>query len=184
MYGDAWAVAADGRIARVIPTDYHVEWYRNGQLIAKGPPTTYTPVKTTQADREAWYAARAAQPQAGAGLRGAGAPPPSSSPPPTSSRPALRPMTDADFPEFKPPFLEEYSGKGAIVAPNGELWVMRVVPLQEKFALADVFDAKGLLVRQVRLPPRTRVIGFGQSALFLQREDDDGLQWVQRHSMP
>jgi hypothetical protein len=119
-------------------------------------------------------------------MRGAGPPPAASSQPdpPSSSRPSLRPITDADFPEFKPPFLEEYAGRGAIVAPDGGLWVSRVTASGEPFSLVDIFDGKGVRVRQVKLPAGTRVIGFGQSSVYLLRVDDDGLQWVQRHPKP
>jgi hypothetical protein len=44
----------------------------------------------------------------------------------------------------------------------------------------DVFDAAGRVVERVTLPKRTRLVGFGNSAAYLARTDDDDLIWLQR----
>jgi hypothetical protein len=180
MYGDVWTAASDGRIARVVPTDFHVEWYRDGELLARGPAYPVSPIKVTKADRDAWYAARAARGPAGAGVSG-GPPAPVGASTPEPTRSSFKPFTDEDFPAEKPPFIEEFVGRAAMVAPNGELWVSRVVA-DGATPQVDVFDAKGVLVRNVSLPRSTRLGGFGKTAVYLVRTDDDGLQWVERYS--
>lgn len=177
MYQDVWAVSQDGRVARVVPTDYHVEWYKDGGLIARGAPVAIPPVKVTGADRHAWFAARATQAQGSARMAG----PPQ---PPGAERVVRVPrppgFTDADFPDVKPPFVEEYVGRSAMISPNGELWVSRAAASGAKSSIADVFDGTGKLVRRVTFPSTHRVAGFGRAVVYLVRTDDDGLQWLER----
>lgn len=182
MYQDVWAAAPDGRIARVVPVDYHVEWYKDGTLVAQGDPIPHEPVPVTRDDRQAWYAARAARGPAGAGL--SGAPQPAS----PSSEPRRVPpppgVTDADFPRTKPPFSEDGVGQAALIAPDGTLWVMRTYVWGARTRFTDVFDAAGRLVRRLELPADRRVVGFGKGVLYVVRTDADDLQWLERYPMP
>ena len=180
LYGDVWTVSPDGRIARVVPTDYHIEWYRDNQLLAKGPPTPFEKAPVTKADRDAWWALKNSAP-AGRGNVGPGVQ--NTNPPPSGSRPAFQPFTDDDFPAVKPPVVEEFVGRAAIAGMNGELWINRVTPQGVKAPVADVFDAKGNRVRTVALPPHTRVAAAGKTSIYLVRTDDDGLQWVERYPL-
>jgi hypothetical protein len=181
MYQDLWAVAPDGRVARVLPVDYHVEWYRDGKLVARGAPVSYEPVRVTKADREAWYRARASQSGGAAQMSG---------PPPTpgsesKEQPKVAPppgFTDADFPDVKPPFVEDYVGRSMIVSYDGLVWVMRSSAFDAKTRDVDVFDGAGKLVRRVSLPVTSRVAGVGKSSIYVIRTDDDGLQWLERYA--
>ena len=179
MYQDVWAVARDGRVARVVPTDYHVEWYKNGALVARGAPVPVPAVRVTKDDREAWYRARAA--------RGTGTAQMTGPPQPKEgvenkhiTVPAPPGFTDADFPATKPPFVEDYIGRSAMISDDGELWVVRAGAHNAATVTADVFDAAGKLTRRVTYPATHRLAGFGKAAIYLVRTDDDGLQWVER----
>lgn len=183
MYQDLWAVANDGRVARVVPTDYHVEWYKDGSLVARGAPVAIPPIRVTKDDREAWYAARAAQ-SGGARAQMTGPPPPAES---KENRRVTVPrppgFTDADFPDVKPPFVEEFVGRAAQIGLDGTLWVTRAGAFDAKTSIVDVFDASGKLVRRVTFPATHKLAGFGKGTLYLVRTDDDGLQWVERYAM-
>ena len=180
MYQDVWAVAPDGRVARVVPVDYHVEWYQDGALVARGPTVPVIPVRVSDEDRRAWYTARAQQGAAGATMTG----PPQ---PPGQERERANPprtpgFTDADFPRVKPPFVEEFAGRSALISGDGQLWVTRAGAWDAKTSIVDVFDGSGRLVRRVTIPATHRVAGFGREAVYLVRTDDDGLQWLERYA--
>jgi hypothetical protein len=182
LYQDVWAVAADGRVARVVPKDYHVEWYRDGTLMARGPTISVPPVRVTAEDRRAWYDARAQQGSASGTMAGPSTPPGSGQSERASPR---RPpgFTDADFPSVKPPFVEDYVGRAAIIDPGAnELWVTRAGAWNAKTSTIDVFDAAGRLVRHVTIPATHRVAGFGRGTVYLVRTDEDGLQWLEQYT--
>lgn len=44
----------------------------------------------------------------------------------------------------------------------------------------DVFGANGRLARQVVLPARSRIVGFGRGVLYLVRRGVDDPEWLQR----
>jgi len=178
MYQDLWAVAPDGRVARVVPLDYHVEWYRNGALVARGAPVPFTPVRVTRNDRDEWYRARASRAAGSAQMVG----PERSAGSGQDTRAAPRPpgFSDADFPEVKPPFVEEYVGRSAVVSDDGELWVTRAAARDAATTIVDVFDGTGNAVRHVRIPVASRIAGFGKGVVYVVRTDDDGLRWLER----
>ena len=180
MYQDLWVVAPDGRVARVVPVDYHVEWYRDGALVSRGATVAFPPVRVTKADRDAWYRAHASQSQGSSQIVG---PPP---PPGANNKQPVRiprppGTTDADFPDVKPPFVEDYVGRSAMISGEGELWVTRAGAYGATTSTIDVFDAAGALVRHVSIPATHRVGGFGKGVVYLVRTDDDGLQWLERY---
>jgi hypothetical protein len=45
----------------------------------------------------------------------------------------------------------------------------------------NVYDRAGTLVRQLRLPPRTRLMGLGRGSVYLARNDSSGLQYLRRY---
>jgi hypothetical protein len=98
----------------------------------------------------------------------------SSGPPP--SQPA---EPQVDWPEQKPPFVPT----SAITSPEGEIWVERSQPAGAP-ELVDVFGPAGNLLRQVKLPPRTRLVAVGAKGIYAARTDDDGLWYLQRYKKP
>jgi hypothetical protein len=180
MYQDLWAVAPDGRVARIVPTDYHVEWYKNGALVARGAPVSIPAVRVTKDDRDAWYRARAAR---GTGTAQMTGPPPAEKGGEENKRITVpRPpgFTDADFPATKPPFVEDFVGRSALISDDGALWVVRSSAFGATTTVADVFDAAGKVTRRVTFPSTHRLAGFGKSSIYLVRSDQDGLQWIER----
>ena len=47
-----------------------------------------------------------------------------------------------------------------------------------------MIDPAGRLVRQVVLPLRSRVVGFGKASVYVSRYDQDDLQYLQRYALP
>ena len=48
----------------------------------------------------------------------------------------------------------------------------------------DVIDRAARLSHRVQLPPRSKLVGFGNGTLYLVRLDDDDLQYLERHPIP
>lgn len=174
---ETWGVAADGSVARVFPSPYRVGWFAGTAKPTLGPVVPYTPTRVTEADKqEVIEAQRRAPPTmivmggpGGGGARPGAAPPGGIQAPPP------------EFAETKPP----YDGLGAaIVAPEGEVWVLRTRPAGDKIPTYDVFDRTGTLVKKVSLNPSSRVIGFGKGVVYVARSDEDDLVYLQRFARP
>lgn len=167
---EVWGVAADGSVARVIPSPYRVIWYPAASTKGvAGPTQPYTPLKVTDADRDEENERRKrAVPTiiAIGGGRGAARPP---------AAPALGPD---DFEPTKPPFV----GQGAVlVAPEGEVWVRRTGPAGQAEITYDVFDRSGNLARKVSMSRDRQLVGFGKGAIYVVRTDsEDDLQYLER----
>jgi len=179
---ETWGVAADGRVARVLPEPYRVVWMSGPSQMAPGPIVPYTPMKVTEADKQEFIEAQkrnrpmmitmggpggGARPGGGGG--GGGnfqAPPP-------------------EFADTKPPFVAGPNGGGAVVVtPEGEVWVLRTRPAGDKIPTYDVFDRTGTLVKKVSLNPSSRVVGFGKGSVYVVRTDEDDLQYLQKYARP
>jgi len=169
---DAWAVAPDGRLAIVRAANYSVEWVTPSGRV-KGAPVAFRAVPIRDAEKQEWLD------RLGSGVgvsmenrngqmttsfsRGRAG----------QGRPEASTMT---WPEAKPPF----SPSGAMVTPEGELWVERSVPAgtsQED----DTFNAQGAHTGKVTVPARSQVIGFGRGTAYLVRLDADELQYLERY---
>ncbi len=177
---DDWAVAADGRIAVVRAEPYRVEWIGTDGRVTTGETVTYRPVRVGSEDRERWLenltsgglsvamtvggGGQSMQFRRGGGLgpaQGAGS------------------TEDYEWPDVLPAFR----AGGARVDPAGRVWVERYQGAGSP-ALYDVFDARGTLAAQVRLPADHRVIGFGRDAVYAVRVDDVGLNWLEVFAPP
>jgi hypothetical protein len=166
---EAWVVAAGGRIARVTPDPYRVIWYDGARAVA-GPAVPYAPIAVTEADkteaREAMEKGMAIGRSAVAEAKKKGV---------TFSIP------EPDFAPTKPPFLAATS---VVAAPNDEVWVERSRAAGDHRPLYDRFDRAGRPAGQIRLPARSRVVGFGRQALYLSRQDEDDLVHLERYRWP
>ena len=173
---ETWGVAGDGSVARVFPEPYRVAWFTGTGKSSLGPVVPYTPMKVTEADKkEVIDAQRRAPPTMivmggpGGGARPGGAAPGGIQAP------------APEFAETKPP----YDGQGAVlVAPEGEVWVLRTRPAGDKIPTYDVFDRAGTLVKKVSLNPSSRVVGFGKGVVYVARSDEDDLVYLQRFARP
>jgi hypothetical protein len=170
---ETWGVAGDGAIARVFPEPYRVGWISSGK-IALGPVVPYTPLKVTEEDKKLVLDAMRRSPPTRIVMGGGGGDRPGAPPPAMS-------MPDPEFAATKPPF----DGQGAVlVAPDGEVWVLRTRPASDKVPSYDVFDRTGTLVKKVSLNPSSRVVGFGRGTVYVVRTDEDDLQYLQRYPRP
>ena len=169
---DAWAALPGGGVAVARATTYRMDWYRNGVSTA-GPAIEYEPIRINQAEKEAWADGQASQTATfmmvggGGGGRGGGG---------TFEVP--RPDIDEiEFPDYKPPFPVS----GVRATPDGQIWVQRYQRHSEDRVLFDVFNDRGELVKQVRLPAGRRLVGFGNGVLYAVVTDDDDLEWLERY---
>ena len=89
-------------------------------------------------------------------------------------------IPDPEWPQYKAPF----PANAAFARPNGELWVAQSRKAGDKVPKYHVFDAQGKLMGTIALPPNTRLVGFGNQALYAVRVDDDDLQYLQRYRLP
>jgi len=165
---EAWGVAGDGSVARVVPSPYRVVWYGPNGSPSAGPPIAYTPIKVTEQDKkEEIENRRRARPQLIA-IGGSG----------RAVNPPNVKIPDPEFEETKPPFT---GPTAVVVSPEGEAWVLRTRPAGDRVPTYDVFDRTGRITRKVSLNPRSRVLGFGKGTVYVIRTDEDDLQYLQRY---
>jgi hypothetical protein len=168
-----WAVSAEGRIALVSPDPYRVTWVA-GPRRTTGPAVAYTPIRVTEAEKQAYRETlnRGTPVVVRFGGPGGGGTPTPSAAAPTFEEPA--------WPETLPPF----TGRDAPqVSPDGELWVERTRRASDETPVYDVFDASGRLTAKVMLRPRSRVVGFGAGTVYVVRRDADDLQYLEQYRL-
>jgi hypothetical protein len=79
----------------------------------------------------------------------------------------------------KPPITD----RPPLLAPNGELWVERSMPLGAP-GNYDLFDRAGKMVRHVVLPAGRRLLVLGRSGVYLTATDEDGVERIERYPYP
>ena len=172
---DAWVVDASGRIGILSAAEYRLRWYRDGAVVETGAPVSYTPLRITNAEREAFRAKKALEPASGGGLNGAAGPAGM-----MGIERARSAYPDSIFPEMMPPF----DPAGVFVAPDGNIWVRRTVSASAPNGLVDILDAKGALRARLRLPPKARLFALGSRGAYLLTTDADGFQVLERYAYP
>ena len=158
---DDWKAMPDGGIAIVRVRDYHVDRYSRSGVRTSGPPTNFTPVPVTETEKAAWRADRLARVR----TRGEGLTPPPN-------------LKDPEWPATMPPFVYYET----FARPNGELWVLRSHRAAEA-RVYDVFGPASTIIARVALPPKTRLVGFGNGTVYLVRRDVDDLEYLQRYRL-
>jgi len=171
---ETWQVAPDGRIARVTPEPYQVTWFGTTSRATAGPAVAYTPIRVTEADKEAYRERMRTAPRQMITMGSAGVASRSTGGPTVS-------MPEVTFAETMPPFWEQTSVR---TSPDGEVWVLRTRPARDRVPVYDVFDASGRLARKVALPADTRLVGFGKESVYLVRRDADDLEYLQKYTRP
>ena len=167
---DDWVALAEGGVAVARVNDYHIDWFSPTGERTSSPVVRHDRVPVTNADKdnardERLAAIRSAMPRSG-GTTGAPIAPVG--------------LPELTFPADKPPF----EAGNVFARPNGEVWVLRSSRANERVAVYDVFTKTGGLVTRVALPPRTRLAGFGTTAIYAIRLDDDDLQYLVRWNAP
>ena len=173
---DGWAVSRAGLVYLVRANDYHVEVITPTGAVVRGAPIAYEPVRITDAEKEEFLTESRRQGGLSIGVQnengqmsfslGRGAP--------RSDR-----TRELPWPETKPPF------------DAGDLWVDGLERLWVRRHLAagqppryDIFTPNGQRVAMVTLGANRRVIGMGEGTLYVARNDDDDLQYLERYVLP
>lgn len=171
--GVAWAVAGDGTVGVVYPEPYRIELIGPQPGVRRGGsgPIPHTTLRVTAAHRREWRRAQSSplvQLVYPGGGRAAYA---------RTTRPVPR------EPVRWPRTLPAVTGEPPRFDNAGRLWVARTTPATAP-PIADVFSRGGQLSMQVRLPPATRIVGFGEGVVYLARRTPDDLEILQRHRLP
>ena len=178
---ETWGVAGDGSVARIFPSPYRVAWYSDQRKVISGPVVPYTPFKVTEADKKEVIDAQRRNPGVTMVIGGPGG---------GGARPGAAPpsvqLPEPEFAETKPPYNAGLglAGAAVVVAPEGDVWVLRTRPAGDKIPTYDVFDRTGTLVKKVSLNPSSRVVGFGKGVVYVARSDEDDLVYLQRFTRP
>ncbi len=175
--GDAWSVIEDGAVARVVASDYHVEWWLPDGRTVNGPPIPHRRVRVGRPEREAWVEELLAGPSSGMSMhRGAAA----SRPSPTVVAQRLRELDPNRFPSHRPAFRWGYTPG----SPQGNVWVRLDVESDRSRTVFDVIGRDGSLVHRLSLSGRARIVGFGVDSVYLVRLDQFDLEWLEKHRYP
>lgn len=175
---DLFVVAPDGRVGVLSAREYRLRWYREGRLVAEGPPIPFEAVRVTAAERAAFRRERAQAP-AGMARADAGASA-SREPSPQAIRQMETAFSDEMFPASLPPFVED----GGILSPGGDLWVVRSAPTGARVRRVDILAPDGRRRGHLSLPEGRRLVALEVAGIFLARTDDDGLEWLERYAWP
>lgn len=171
-----WVALPDGRVAIVQPSPYRVDIVAPGGRVTRGPVQPVTPIRVTDAERNAYRAARAVAPRNGElsrtkdGVRLT-----------QDSRP-LAPVPDDAFPSTMPPFIGPVAARAT---PDGQIWVQRSRAAADSIPKYDIFDGTGALLGMAMLRPRSGIVGFGSGTVYVVRKDPaDDLQYLEQYRLP
>jgi hypothetical protein len=170
---DSWVLGSDGRIGVISVDCYQLTWFADGKAVETGPAISFTPVRVTSAERDAFRAEKADE-----GAAGGGGP---------AQTPAARRAIgierakqywgDSLFSAALPPFAE----RAALVSPTGDIWVRRLGPATATQLKVDILNARGALRAVLTLPPKRRLMALGANAVYMVFTDDDGFQILERY---
>lgn len=163
-----WAVSADGHVAIVTPEPYRVTIVSPTGVRTIGQPIPVAAIAVGKAEKEEYRFERQKPVPTITFVNGAQ----------SSSYQKPRFTEPEEWPARMPAFLPN----AVAYAPDGMLWVKRATRAGAP-SLYDVFDATAKRVYQLELPANTTLVGFGASAVYLARVDDDGLHYLQRHAL-
>jgi hypothetical protein len=165
-----WAVGRDGRIAIIRVDPYSVRVIDARGYPAIGPTISHQPIMVSEQLKRQWREEQAR-------------PVPVTMMTPNGNQSAgLRvwPLVEpVEFPQYLPPILD----KATLFAPDGLLWIHRTVAAGT-LELFDIVNERGMQVRQVRAPARTRLVGFGKDHVYLVRLDPDNQEFLERYRAP
>ena len=156
--GEAATLFPDGWIAVARLDPYRVDWIMPDGKRITGAPLPFERVRIDEGEKSAFIERQAAR--SGRAPRDAASFPP--------------------WPEIMPPFL----GEALVSAPDGRLWIRRAPTATNSDPPYDVIDRKGALVARVAVGKDVQVLGFGRAAVFTVASDDNGIQTLQRRSLP
>jgi hypothetical protein len=166
---DQMLVAPDGRVAIAHFDPYSIDFISASGQRTRGQPIRYDRQRISEGHKAEW---REAQKSATGlqitnenGRRSANVVPGGATQDP-----------EAWGGDYMPPFLQQALN----FSNEGYLWVRRTGPAGQPPTF-DVIDRAGNVVQRVVLPKRSRVVGFGNGAVYTVRLDEDDLQYLQKH---
>jgi hypothetical protein len=170
---DSWTALGNGDIVVVSAASYRVSIWREGRVV-RSFAVPWDRKRVTAAERAAYAAARSGQRARSIGSGGRE---------PRARSPAAREYL---FPSTYPPFGGDgLGGRYLSVAPDGLLWVERLVPPGSDERRYDIVDVEGgALMAQFAMPAEARLAGFGQGSIWLAERDPDDVVTLHQYRYP
>ena len=156
--GEQAALFSDGWIAIARVDPYRVEWIGPDGKHIRGEPLPFVRVRLDQREQQAFVERLA--------LHSGGAP--------------RDPKSFPEWPAIMPPFLME----ALLPAPDGRLWIRRPATAANPDPPYDVVDRRGALVARMNPGKNVEIVGFGRAVVYTVASDDNGIQQLQRRSLP
>lgn len=166
---DTWAAMSDGTVAVVRAASYRIEWYAPNGERSVTDSVPYTPIPVTSNDKKRVVddykrigsALLAANPQ----------------------RTAILAVTYAEpqqWPAVHPPFRGDIE---PVVDPEDRIWLATRCAADDGSMCYDVVDRIGERVARYRVPPKTRVAGFGKGVVYTAVEQKSDKEVLHRHPL-
>jgi hypothetical protein len=171
---DAWAVAADGRVAVARAPQYRVDWLGTGAM-RSGDDVSFRPVRVGRGEK---LASVVSSSRDGLSIR-------------MSMNNGVRSMSfgrgggNSDEPDISgewPAEMQAFGPNAVRIAPDGNAWVSRNVSAGSETHF-DVFGSHGNLQETVRLPAGRQIVGFGAGVLYAVYFDEFDLQYLERYRL-
>ena len=165
---DQMLVAPDGRVAIVHHDPYSVDFISETGQRTRGEPIRYEKQRITEDHKAEWRAAQKGRTNVMTTVDASGRS--------TTTEPGGQQDPAVWGGDYMPPFLE----RALMFSNDGHLWIRRTGPPDQPPTF-DVIDRAGNLVQKVVLPKRSRLVGFGNGAVYIARLDQDDLQYLQKY---
>ena len=167
---DQMLVASDGRVAIVHHDPYSVDFISETGQRTRGEPIRYDRQRIAEDHKAEWRAAQKGRTNVMTTVDASGRS--------TTTEPGGQQDPAVWGGDYMPPFLE----RALMFSNDGYLWVRRTGPADQPPTF-DVIDRAGNLVQRVVLPKRSRLVGFGNGAVYIARVDQDDLQYLQKYKL-
>ncbi|MEO8480004.1 MAG: hypothetical protein ABI542_10285 [Gemmatimonadota bacterium] len=173
---DGWAVTVSGLVYLVRASDYHVDVITPMGDVHHGDRVVYAPIRITDAEREAYLEERRRQGGVSATVQNTNG---------EMTFALKRGPVPADafanvtWPEVKPAF----SSGDIWVDSIDRLWVRRHTAAGSAFTY-DIFLPNGNRTATIQLGASRRIVGMGEHTVYLARNDDDDLLYLERYALP
>ncbi len=166
---DTWAAMSDGTVAVVRAASYRIEWYApNGErTVTDSVP--YTPLPVTGNDKKRVLDDYK---RVGQALLAAS--------PARTSILAVTYSEPQSWPATHPPFRGDIV---PLVDADDRIWLATRCAADDGSLCYDVIDRTGERVERYRVPPKTRVAGFGKNAVYTAHEQKSDKELLQRHPL-